>query len=309
MPSPHGAHGWQAMSFSPDTQLAYFAVQDIPFAYVDDPKFQPRALGENLGIDLPKASLPRDAGLRAQVLASVRGFLKAWDPVAQREVWRVEQPGAWNGGVLSTAGALVFEGNAAGQFNAYHATTGATLWSFAAQGGIVAAPIAFMSGGDEYIAIVVGWGGAFPLSGGELARKGAVAHSESRILAFRLGASLQLPQSPAAPISPAPPERFGDDELLQLGMRAYHEHCSRCHGDAAVSGGVLPDLRQSTALADVGRWRQIVHDGALAARGMVSFRSLLTPAAEEAIRAYVIERAHAAWAEEAVKGARVTPAE
>jgi alcohol dehydrogenase (cytochrome c)/quinohemoprotein ethanol dehydrogenase len=241
------------------------------------------------------------------MLASVRGFLKAWDPVAQREVWRVEQPGAWNGGVLSTAGALVFEGNGAGQFNAYHATTGATLWSFAAQGGIVAAPIAFVSGGDQYISVVVGRGGAFSLAAGEQARKGAATYNKSRILAFRLGASLLLPPPPAAPASPRPPERFGDDELLQLGMRAYHNHCSRCHGDTAVSGGVLPDLRRSTALSDALRWRHIVLEGVLTARGMVSFRSVLEPAAAEAIRAYVVARAHEALAADAAKGLRVGP--
>jgi len=307
MPSPYGAHAWQALSFSPDTRLVYLGAQDIPFAYVDDPSYRPRSLGENRGIDGPSTSLPRDVGLRAQVLASVRGFLRAWDPVAQREIWRVEQPGAWNGGVLSTAGALVFAGNGAGQLNAYHATTGATLWSFHAQGGIVAAPIAFASGGDEYVAIVVGSGGAFPLAAGELARKGAATYNKSRILAFRLGASLQLPQPPAAAAPPQPPEQFGDAELLQVGMRAFHNHCSRCHGDTAVSGGGLPDLRRSPALSDVSRWQDIVLSGVLAARGMVSFRSVLEPSAAEAIRAYLVERAHEALAVDAVKTERVGP--
>jgi len=57
-----------------------------------------------------------------EVRDQLRGLGLRWDPATQKEVWRVEQPGAWNGGVLSTAGGLVFEGNAAGSFSAYPLT-------------------------------------------------------------------------------------------------------------------------------------------------------------------------------------------
>jgi alcohol dehydrogenase (cytochrome c)/quinohemoprotein ethanol dehydrogenase len=296
LPGPYGAHNWQPMSFSPVTQLVYLPTQDTPFAYVDDPEYRARGLGFNIGIDPMVASVPEDANVKAQVLASVRGFLKAWDPVAQREVWRVEQPSAWNGGVLSTAGALVFAGNASGAFNAYHAVTGATLWSYAAQGGIVAPPIAYAIGEQQYISVVVGWGGAFPLSGGDLAKKGAPTFNKSRVLAFRLGGSAQLPTPPEfdahAPL-PTPPPQIGDANLVQTGKRVFHAYCAVCHGDSAVSAGVLPDLRQSPALAAVTRWNQIVLDGALTQHGMIGFASELQPSAAEAVRAYVISRAHA----------------
>ena len=54
----------------------------------------------------------------------MHGYLRAWDPVTQKEAWRVEHPGAWNGGMLRTAGDLVFQGNADGVFGAYDAASG-----------------------------------------------------------------------------------------------------------------------------------------------------------------------------------------
>jgi quinohemoprotein ethanol dehydrogenase len=292
MPSPYGAHNWQPMSYSPDTKLVYIPVQDTPFAYIDNPAFKARPLGFNVGINGAAASMPQDPAVQAQILAGVRGYLKAWDPVAQKEVWHVEQAGAWNGGVLSTAGSLVFEGNASGQFNAYNAATGATLWSFAAQGGIIAAPVSFALGDQQYVAVLVGWGGTFPLSGGALATKGAPTTNTSRILAFRLGATAQLPAPPEQPALPTPPARIGDQAQAQAGMVLFHSYCSVCHGDAAVGGGVLPDLRHTRAIADPASFKHIVIDGALRDNGMVSFAKVFDVTGAEALRTYLIGRAN-----------------
>jgi quinohemoprotein ethanol dehydrogenase len=222
----------------------------------------------------------------------VHGYLKAWDPVAQKEVWRVEQAGAWNGGVLSTAGGLVFEGNAAGTFNAYSADKGAPLWSFPAQTGIVAAPIAYAVGGQQYIAVVVGWGGVFPLAFGEVARKGSLAQNRSRVLAFRLGGTAQLPAPPPMPAPLKPPERFADAAKLPIGKLVFESYCSVCHGDTAVGAGVLPDLRWSPMLASADTWRSVVLEGSRTQNGMVSFAQVLTPDLAELVRAYVVARAN-----------------
>jgi mono/diheme cytochrome c family protein len=64
-----------------------------------------------------------------------------------------------------------------------------------------------------------------------------------------------------------------------------------CHGDVAVSGGVLPDLRYSAALSN-DQWTDIVLGGLLQPNGMVSFRKELSHKDVEAIRAYVISRAN-----------------
>jgi alcohol dehydrogenase (cytochrome c)/quinohemoprotein ethanol dehydrogenase len=296
------------MSYSPETKLVYIPAQDTPFAYIDDPAWQPHALGFNLGINGAAASMPQDPGVKAQILAGVRGFLKAWDPIAQKEVWHAEQAGAWNGGVLSTGGSLVFEGNSAGQFNAYNATTGATVWSFATQAGVIAAPIAYAVGGQQYVAIVVGWGGTYPLSAGELSHKGGPAVNKSRVLAFRLGGTAQLPPAPPTPKPPTPPARFGDEATLLKGKVLFHTYCSVCHGDSAVGGGVLPDLRHATPLQDPARWNRIVIEGSLTNNGMVSWSSVLQPEGSEAIRAYVTGRANDEIAPPPVAAALPAPA-
>lgn len=292
LPSPYGAHNWQPMSFSQDTNLVYIPSHDVPYVYIDDKEFVRRPLGFNVGINGPAAAMPVDPAARAQGLAMVRGYLLAWDPVAKKEAWKVEQAGAWNGGILSTAGGLVFEGNAAGQFNAYNAATGATLWSYPAQAGVIAAPISYLSNGEQYVSIVVGWGGVYPISAGEAAQKSGLTYNKSRVLAFKKGGTATLPPPPEQPAPPKPPERFGDAAAIQTGHIVYHAFCSICHGDSAIGSLMLPDLRHSTALSDPARWKRIVIDGSLASQGMVGFGSVIPPEAAEAARAYVVSRAN-----------------
>ena len=95
--------------------------------------------------------MPDDEAVRKAIRASTKGRLVAWDPVARKAAWTVEHPLAWNGGVLSTAGGLVFQGNGEGKFVAYDATTGKKLWDFDAQTGIVAAPVTYEVDGEQYV--------------------------------------------------------------------------------------------------------------------------------------------------------------
>ena len=294
MPGPLGAHNWQPMSFDPGTGLVFIPSFELGFPYVPDADFQRRDLAVNLGVDLAAASLPQDPATKQQVLQSVRGHLLAWDPVRQRKVWDVEYPAAWNGGVLSTAGGLVFQGDAGGHLNAYAAATGARLWSYATQEGVVAPPIAYAVGGEQYILVAAGWGGVYPLLTGEIARKASVAGHQGRLLAFKLDGRCRLPpvEIESRPLSR--PAQFADAATILRGKAIYHRYCSGCHGDAATSGGVLPDLRRSVASGSATAWSAIVRDGSLGARGMVAFGSELSAEDAEAIRAYVIERAAAA---------------
>ncbi len=292
MPGLLGAHNWHPMSFNPTTGLMYIPSFELGFPYVADNKFEPRQLAVNLGIDLEAASLPQDAQVKAQVLSAVRGHLIAWDPVAKRKMWDVEHAAAWNGGVLSTAGNLVFQGTAAGEFVAYEASSGRKLWTYAAQEGIVAPPITYAVGSDQYVLVAAGWGGVFALLTGEIARQNSKAGQNGRLLAFKLGARQALPPAEIQrrPLSKLP-ERFGDAALIEQGKSTYQRFCAGCHGDSAVSGGVLPDLRRSGAAGDKAAWHAIVREGVLRARGMVSFAGELTVEDAEAIRAYVAQRA------------------
>ena len=295
MPGPYGAHNWHPMSFSPQTGLVYIPAQEPGFAYLSDLAFKPRPIGFNVGLNVAAVMMPEDPPTRAALLATVRGYLKAWDPVTQKVKWTVEHPAAWNGGILSTAGNLVFQGNVGGEFVAYDAANGTKLWSFPAQTGVVAAPVTYSVNGEQYVAVVAGWGGAYALSGGDISRKGGPAINRSRVLAFKLGGSAKMPDPAPAAAPPEPPAPFGNAELVANGRVTFHTHCSICHGDSAVGGGVIPDLRWSPMIRSAAAWEDVVMKGARKDNGMVSFAPVITAADAEAIRAYVVKRANDAY--------------
>jgi alcohol dehydrogenase (cytochrome c)/quinohemoprotein ethanol dehydrogenase len=292
-PGPFGGHNWQPMAYSPRTGLVYIPANDMNFPYVDDPDFVRRKLGVNLGVDGLAASLPQNESIKAAVKAATRGHLAAWDPVAQREVWRVQYKSPWNGGTLATAGGLVFEGTATGELKAYRADTGKELWSFFAQTGVMAPPVTYRANGVQYVSVVAGWGGAFPAVAGEVSWVAGRLPNRSRVLTFKSGGTAKLPADKTV-ISefPPPPRSTASAATILEGKKVYHEYCYYCHGDAAVSGGVLPDLRHSTALRDAALWASIVRKGTLVANGMIAFGEEVSAGDAEAVRAYVIERAN-----------------
>nr|WP_121103100.1 PQQ-dependent dehydrogenase, methanol/ethanol family [Pseudomonas sp. WPR_5_2] len=284
-PSPFGAHGWHSMSFNPQTGLVYIPYQEIPGVYRNEAKDFIKRKGFNTGAGFSDATeIPREA---------VSGALLAWDPVKQKEVWRVPYSNYWNGGTLSTAGNLVFQGTADGNFIAYSADKGKKLWSFAAQTGIVAAPISYRFEGEQYVAVMAGWGGVAPLIGGDAANAPGVGNV-SRLLVFKLGGKDSLPPLPekAQVVTriPKPVEASATD--LAAGQQLFGSYCSVCHGVGAVSGGLIPDLRKSDE-ARRGLFQQIVLDGVLRPLGMPSFKDTLEPAEVEKIKQYVMSREYA----------------
>jgi alcohol dehydrogenase (cytochrome c)/quinohemoprotein ethanol dehydrogenase len=296
-PGPMGAHSWHPMSYNEQTGLVYFAAQDLGFPYIADPDiandtFKLREKTVNLGIDLGAIGLPDDQAIRTSVRKSLQGRLVAWDPVAQKEVWRADHGGPWNGGTLSTAGDLVFQGNRNQEFAAYNARTGEKVWSTDVQTGIVAAPMTFEMDGEQYIALVAGWGGVLPLLLGELAHTdtGKVPN-RSRVLVYKIGGSDSLP--PAQDFAPEidPPRQFTTADAINSGRLTYARYCSGCHGDTAVAGGPIPDIRSTYALHDPEDWNEIILEGALSDLGMVSFKDVLSEDDAQNIRAYVIDRA------------------
>jgi mono/diheme cytochrome c family protein len=222
----------------------------------------------------------------------MKGYLLAWDPVRQREAWRVPNPGVSNGGVLSTAGGLVVQGDMDGYLNVYDSKTGRRLYRFDAQSGIMAAPISYSVGGRQYLTIVVGNGGAFSLYAGDGSwdDKGP-RPNRSRVLTFALGGDKALPPTERLPAAmPDPPAQFGSPQTIEAGRKLYYRTCVACHGDAARSSGIIPDLRLSGALADRDVFYSVVGEGVLAANGMVAFTDYDRQQIET-IRAYIIDRA------------------
>lgn len=293
LPGALGAHSWHPMSFSPKTGLMYIPSNDAAQPYLAQKDWKPSAIGMQIGLDMATVAMPADEKARAGAKAATVGKLIAWDPVTQTQKWSVPYTGPWNGGVLSTAGNLVFQGNAGAEFRAFAADTGKQLWSFPTQSGIVAAPMTYSIDGEQYVAVLVGWGSLYDLVTGVLADKSGPIRNISRLMVFKLGAKGVLP--PAPPMAKRvldPPPFTGTPAQVASGAANYARYCSACHGDAAVAGALNPDLRHSGAINSADAVRSIAIDGALKHNGMVSFSSALKPEDVEAIRQYVIKRAN-----------------
>ena len=221
-----------------------------------------------------------------------QGFLLAWDPVAQEEVWRFPHSQSVNGGVLVTAGDLVFQGNGDEIFAAYAADTGKLLWSAPTQTGVVAPPVTYSVDGEQYVAVVVGWGGVSPNFLGFAMNADGKRQSIGRVLAFKLGGDAELSPRPAGRGAMPAFEEFGTDEQIALGRDHYGRYCAVCHGVVAISGGVMPDLRYSPVTSSADAFRSIVLDGTLQDKGMASFAEVLSADDAEAVRAYIIGEAN-----------------
>jgi PQQ-dependent dehydrogenase (methanol/ethanol family) len=226
-PTFFGGHNWQPMSFSPKTGLVYIPAQEILGAYRVDPAFQVTDSDFNVGTDFSVfAAFPPEAA---------SGHLLAWDPVKQREAWRVPYGMPWNGGTLSTGGNLVFQGTADGRFMAYRADDGRPLFVDHTETGVIAAPMTYEIDGVQYVSIMAGWGGAFGIGAGTAAR-GAVA-GPGKLITYALAT-----EAPDAAAIQAHLQRPGKEAE---GERLYHQWCTRCHGAGAVSASMIPDLRKS----------------------------------------------------------------
>jgi quinohemoprotein ethanol dehydrogenase len=282
-PAPIGAHNWHPMSFNPKTGLVYIPAQDAPAPFLAEKEFKFRPGEWNTGTDLGEyKAFPREiAG----------GSLLAWDPVRQKEAWRVLHKGPWNGGTLTTAGNLVFQGTADGRFVAYAADTGRKLWEAPAGSGVVAAPITYTIDGEQYISVMAGWGGVFALYGGDAAAANQVRSIDGRLLTFKLGGNATLPTPEPTPprvrAFTAPPTATA--QVLAEGELLFARNCMGCHGAGAVGGGVIPDLRHISPETRAS-FAAIVRDGALRTRGMPAFARLETSQID-AILAYLQKRA------------------
>src|SRR5262249_54522508 len=177
----------------------YLPVNIIGSTYIQAQTFDQRPMGFNLGLDRAAAAISTDPEAQRRLAAGLQGYLLAWNPLTQKEVWRVRHPGPGNGGILATAGNLVLEGTFTGEFAAYRADNGTKLWSMQTQTGVIAAPMTYEIDGEQYIAVLAGSGGAYGLNNGAYsALKTGTIRNVSRVLAFKLGGSATLPPASKA---------------------------------------------------------------------------------------------------------------
>ena len=286
-PAPYGGHNWHPMTFHPGTGLVYIPALDLPFKYGQDNAFKYNPTEWNTGVDFDATIPSKDPDTMIADMKDVKGHLSAWDPVAQKEVWRVQHSNSWNGGLLSTAGNLVFQGRADGYFAAYSADKGELVWETPVQVGIIAAPISYAVDGEQYIAVVAGWGGTYAMASG-MPRHRNNALEEGRILVWKVGGKDVLPKREVAFIDlPKPPEIKTTPEEVARGEQLFHASCAVCHGAGALSAGALPDLRYASPEVHAA-WDAIVRGGAFQGKGMPKFDHILQEADARAIQAYVI---------------------
>ena len=289
-PGPLGGHNWQPMAFNPDTGLVYIPAQEMLFVYSHDKDFKYNRKTWNTGQQVEMTYLPKNPDELAMVDKATFGYLLAWDPVAQKEVWREQYQRPWSGGLLSTAGDLVLQGTSDGRFIAFDAASGEMLWSVDTGQGIIAPPITYMIDEEQYIAVQVGYGGAYALAGAFPSANKNPAQN-GRMLVFKLGGEeMSPPAQSIAKVNPVVPSMTTDALTIARGEYEYHEHCQFCHGAGVIGGGVIPDLRY---LDEVGHktFLGVILGGMHSEKGMASFKDVLSLEQANQIQAYIISQA------------------
>lgn len=287
-PSPYGAHNWQPMSFSPKTGLMYIPVQNIPHYFSGQKTVEYRVNRWNTGVDLNESRDPLSwvAG-QASADALISGELLAWDPINQKPAWKVPHPSPSNGGILSTAGDLVFQGMGNGTFAAYDADNGDALWQYQSDSAVLAGPMTYELDGEQYIAVAQGSGGTVMLTIGDNLKRNKI--NQNKLLIFKLGdfgLTKSVPDESLAAILPLSEEVNASPEVLIKGEELYGHNCGTCHGISAKSNYVVPDLRymsDQTHRDFVG----IVLGGSRAHKGMVGFYETHTVEDVNAIHSYL----------------------
>lgn len=286
-----GAHGWQPMAFNPNTGLMYLPVQDFASTFRTDAAYVPGPYLRASGL-AGAGAIPQNPTLRESIPKRMAARLVAWDPVTQQERWRVPFDFAGNGGVLTTGGNLVFQGTSAGEFVAYDASSGATLWSFDVQATAQGGPASYAIDGEQYIAIAIGNGGSTFLAGalGVPPRKNTPT---GRVVVFKLNGTADYPRIDTTPDPvPAPPAAFGAPSTIAAGAEKYGAYCSGCHGFGAISGFVTPDLRRSPYIQSGEAFRSVIQDGILLGKGMPRFGEGISADDAEHIRSFLVSEAN-----------------
>ncbi|GGW40355.1 alcohol dehydrogenase [Gemmobacter lanyuensis] len=174
-PSFLGGKNWMPMAYSQNTGLFYVPSNEWGMDIWNEP------------VSYKKGAAYLGSGFTIKPNYEDHiGSLKAIDPVTGEWKWEYKNAAPLWGGVMTTAGGLVFFGTPEGDFVALDDTTGEKLWSFQTGSGIVGQPVTWESEGEQYVSIVSGWGGAVPLWGGEVAKKVNYLNQGGTVWTFKL---------------------------------------------------------------------------------------------------------------------------
>ncbi|MGB2376214.1 MAG: PQQ-dependent dehydrogenase, methanol/ethanol family [Luminiphilus sp.] len=275
-PSIIGAHSWQSMSYNPQTGLVY-----IPYMQLATHFFASDS--DVGGVSTAYVKADEDDGT---------GTLIAWDPVQQEAAWSVQRESMWHGGIISTAGGLVFQGTESGHIEAYDARLGKKLWSFEVGQGIVSSPITYMVDGRQYISVLVGYGGIV-MSTASFNETYWDYRLPRRLLTFALDGKVELDTSNAVAPAILDDEALVIDEVaVDAGISLYDEKlCVLCHGrNAKTVGGQAPDLRRSAIAMSPASLGEFLKGGGAGEYGMPTYPEITD---EEVNALYMLIRAAA----------------
>ncbi len=294
LPGPLGGHNWQSMSYNPNTGLVYIPALENPLVFDVEHDFKATGRfkyiegGWNTGVEFGR--LLEIMGEHPD-LPKGKGYITAFDPITGKTHWTREHGTHWNGGTLSTAADLVFQGNGDGYFVAYDAQNGDELWKVNTYTSTIAPPVTYSIDGEQYVAIQVGSGGAAGLTEGDLAMPASAKYGNfGRMLAFKIngGLSIDEPEHWARDI-PEPPIVQASAAQIEHGGELYGEVCGFCHGIGVYGGPAVPDLRKMSEQTH-RMFNEIVLEGVLADRGMSNFSDRLSEADVNDIYAYINSR-------------------
>lgn len=174
-PSFLGGKNWMPMAYNPNTDLFYVPANEWEMDIWNEP------------ITYKKGAAYLGAGFTIRPLnEDYIGALRAIDPKTGKIVWEYKNGAPLWGGVLTTAGDLVFTGTPEGYLKAFHAKTGEELWKFQTGSGVVGIPVTWEQDGEQFVAVPSGWGGAVPLWGGEVAKQVKYLNQGGSLWVFKL---------------------------------------------------------------------------------------------------------------------------
>lgn len=175
VPSFLGGKNWMPMAYSQDTGLFYVPSNEWGMDIWNEP------------VNYKKGAAYLGSGFTIKPIYDDHiGSLKAVDPKTGEIVWEFKNSAPLWGGVLATAGNLVFTGTPEGYLYGFNAKTGEIVYKFNTGSGIVGSPITWEQDGEQYLSIVSGWGGAVPLWGGEVAKKVKDINQGGTVWTFKL---------------------------------------------------------------------------------------------------------------------------
>jgi len=289
-PSPIGGHNWHPMAYNAITKLVYIPAQVNSHEYGRDSTWQFNEKNKNTAYANPNLPTRKD---EHQPENMNRGHLLAWDPLTQKLVWKVEHPGSnvyqgvVNGGVMTSAGGLVFQGTAYGKFFAYDASDGKKLWEYNVHSGVIAPPVTYMVDGKQYVSIAVGWGGSAPAQWVRFTEES----TPGTIFTFAVDANEAYTGVYNTKSKEVIQLEFSaTEEEITNGRQLYRKYCYGCHGPVGVNGGSIPNLAYSNA-GTFSIIEDIVLKGMYLKKGMPNFSDRINQKEVMDLKNYILHTA------------------